>query len=96
VGCLENTLQGNDRSGTVDVNMNIAKAVELTLNNGKDMKTGRRVGPRTGDPRKFKNFDEFMAAFKKQLSALLKELIEIYNISDESRAAYQPTSISRP
>jgi pyruvate formate-lyase/glycerol dehydratase family glycyl radical enzyme len=91
VGCLENTLQGNDRSGTVDVNMNIAKAVELTLNNGKDMKTGQRVGPRTGDPRTFKNFDQFMAAFKKQLSALLKELIEIYNISDESRATYQPT-----
>jgi pyruvate formate-lyase/glycerol dehydratase family glycyl radical enzyme len=91
VGCLENTLQGNDRSGTVDVNMNIAKAVELTLNNGNDMKTGRRVGPRTGDPRRFKNFDQFMAAFKKQLSALMKELIEIYNISDESRSKYQPT-----
>jgi trans-4-hydroxy-L-proline dehydratase len=91
VGCLENTLQGNDRSGTVDVNMNIAKAVELTLNNGKDMKTGRRVGPRTGDPRKFKDFGRFMAAFKKQLSAIMKELIEIYNISDQWRATYQPT-----
>jgi pyruvate-formate lyase len=32
VGCLENTLQGDDRSGTVDVNLNIAKAVELALN----------------------------------------------------------------
>jgi pyruvate formate-lyase/glycerol dehydratase family glycyl radical enzyme len=91
VGCLENTLQGNDRSGTVDVNLNIAKAVELTLNNGKDMKTGQRVGPRTGDPRKFKTFDQFIAAFKKQLKAILIELIEIYNISDEWRARYQPT-----
>ncbi|GAG18027.1 unnamed protein product, partial [marine sediment metagenome] len=32
VGCLENTLQGCDRSGTVDVNLNIAKAIELTVN----------------------------------------------------------------
>ena len=37
VGCLENTLQGNDRSGTVDVNLNLAKAVELVF--------GRRPGP---------------------------------------------------
>jgi len=28
VGCLENTAQGKDRSGTVDVNVNLAKAVD--------------------------------------------------------------------
>jgi pyruvate formate-lyase/glycerol dehydratase family glycyl radical enzyme len=91
VGCLENTLQGNDRSGTVDVNINIAKAVELTLANGRDMKTGERAGPRTGDPRTFRDFDQFMAAFKKQLSSILGQLIETYNISDTWRALYQPT-----
>jgi formate C-acetyltransferase len=37
VGCLENTLVGNDRSSTVDVNLNFLKAVELTLGNGKDI-----------------------------------------------------------
>ena len=29
VGCLENTMVGNDRSGTVDNNLNLLKAVEL-------------------------------------------------------------------
>jgi len=29
VGCLENTMAGNDRSGTVDANLNLLKAVEL-------------------------------------------------------------------
>ena len=91
VGCLENTLQGDDRSGTVDVNMNIAKAVELTLNNGVDMLTGDRIGPRTGDPRKFKNFDQFMAAFKKQLLAIMELMIDIYNMDDELRSTYEPT-----
>ena len=42
VGCLENTLQGDDRSGTVDVNLNLAKAVELTLNDGRDLATGEQ------------------------------------------------------
>jgi hypothetical protein len=30
-GCLENTMVGNDRSGTVDANLNLLKAVELAL-----------------------------------------------------------------
>jgi formate C-acetyltransferase len=43
VGCLENTLAGDDRSGTVDVNLNLAKAIELTLNDGRDMATGHKL-----------------------------------------------------
>jgi formate C-acetyltransferase len=70
VGCLENTMAGNDRSGTVDNNLNILKAVELTLNDGRDLieysdpvwgKPYRIVqeGPRTGDPSTFTGFDQF-------------------------------------
>jgi len=90
VGCLENTLQGNDRSGTVDVNLNLAKAVELVLYNGRDQKTGKQVGPKTGDPRSFKSFDEFRRAYEKQTLALVEKLVEIYNLSDEIRARYEP------
>jgi len=36
VGCLENTMVGNDRSGTVDNNLNLLKAVELAMTGGKD------------------------------------------------------------
>ena len=49
VGCLENTMQGNDRSGTVDNNLNLLKAVELALNNGKDFHVF--VDPITGKKR---------------------------------------------
>ena len=37
VGCLENTMVGNDRSGTVDNNLNLLKAVELALTGGRDL-----------------------------------------------------------
>jgi len=90
VGCLENTLQGNDRSGTVDVNINLAKAVELVLYNGKDQETGRQVGPRTGDPRSFKHFEDFYKAYEKQTLHIMEKLIEIYNFSDEIRARFEP------
>ena len=37
VGCLENTMVGNDRSGTVDANLNLLKAVEFALTGGYHM-----------------------------------------------------------
>ena len=91
VGCLENTLQGNDRSGTVDVNLNIAKAVELALNDGRDVQTGKRVGPATGNPRGFADFPAFFAAFKAQLKALLERLIDCNNGADAIRVTLEPT-----
>jgi pyruvate-formate lyase len=74
VGCLENTMVGNDRSGTVDNNLNLLKAVELTLCNGYDMHpvvnpmTGlaekpQRHGPATGAPRAFETWEEFREAY---------------------------------
>jgi pyruvate-formate lyase len=91
VGCLENTLQGNDRSGTVDVNVNLAKAVELTLFNGKDQATGDRLGPKTGDVTSFKTWEQFRAAFEKQLKAMLDRFMEFYNYTDALRGGFEPT-----
>ncbi|OQB26541.1 MAG: Benzylsuccinate synthase alpha subunit [Chloroflexi bacterium ADurb.Bin180] len=90
VGCLENTLAGDDRSGTVDVNLNIAKAVELALNDGRDMGTGRQAGPRTGDPAAFTSFEALFEAFKVQLRHLLLRLIETNNLADQGRARWEP------
>jgi formate C-acetyltransferase len=90
VGCLENTLQGCDRSGTVDVNLNLAKAVELALNDGRDMATGKQIGPRTGDPAGFATFDDFLAAYKAQLAHLVGWIIRVNDIADRGRARYEP------
>lgn len=90
VGCLENTMQGNDRSDTVDVNINLAKAVELALNDGKDMSSGIQFGPKTGDPLGFKTFEDFMNAVKTQLKALVELLVNAGNMADTLRAKYQP------
>lgn len=91
VGCLENTMQGNDRSGTVDINLNLAKAIEYALNNGKDAATGEQVGASTGDPRSFNTYDDFVHAVKVQLDTLVDLLVEVGNEADTLRAKYQPT-----
>jgi len=90
VGCLENTMQGNDRSGTVDVNLNLAKAVELALNDGCDMATKKQIGPRTGAPESFATFDAFYAAFNRQLDAITDAMMEAAESADAVRAKFEP------
>jgi len=102
VGCLENTMVGNDRSGTVDCNLNLAKAVELVFTRGKDMHpvvdqiTGRPEpilsdGPDTRDPVKFKNFAEFQAAFAQQVHFCIQKITALYERGEALRALYHPT-----
>ena len=73
VGCLENTMVGNDRSGTVDCNLNLLKAVELALTGGYDLlpftdpMTGKtepvqRWGPDTGDATRFHDLGAVLEA----------------------------------
>jgi formate C-acetyltransferase len=90
VGCLENTSHGNDLSGTVDVNVNLAKAVELALNDGVCMVKGERIGPQTGDPTGFKDYAEFLDAVKIQLNDILMQTMDIYSAFDGLRAKFVP------
>jgi len=102
VGCLENTMQGNDRSGTVDCNLNLLKAVELTFTGGRDLLpavdpvTGkrdpvRRDGPATGDPARFADFEQFFQAYARQTAYLVRRIVELYEISEAARAEFAPT-----
>jgi pyruvate formate-lyase/glycerol dehydratase family glycyl radical enzyme len=91
VGCLENTLQGDDRSGTVDVNVNLAKAVEMVFFRGRDAATGKRIGPDTGKVENFSSWREFYSAFQRQLQALLDYMLSISDEADRIRAELEPT-----
>jgi len=102
VGCLENTMVGNDRSGTVDNNLNLLKAVELALNNGRDLlpvtdilsgkpEKIRQDGPATGDAEKFSTFEEFYEAYQEQTRYILKRCADLYETSESIRARYFPT-----
>lgn len=102
VGCLENTMCGNDRSGTVDNNLNLLKAVELALTAGYDLlpytdpMTGKtekpqRSGPDTGDPRQFTRWEQFWDAYAVQTAYIIAKCVEIYQQTDEIRARYYPS-----
>ena len=102
VGCLENTMVGNDRSGTVDANLNLLKAVELTLTGGYDLLpftdplTGKedklkRWGEATGDPTQFATWEQFWQAYAGQTRAIIHRIVELYEQSESLRARFAPT-----
>jgi len=59
--------------------LNMSAVMSLVLNNGVKPKgalgwgAGVQCGPKTGDPRGFKTFEEFFNAFKVQLAYAIKE-----------------------
>ena len=102
VGCLENTMVGNDRSGTVDANLNLLKAVELTLTGGYDLlpftdpMTGKvdevkRWGEVTGDTIQFENWEQFWQAYATQTRAIIRRIVALYEQSESLRARFAPT-----
>ena len=102
VGCLENTMVGNDRSGTVDNNLNLLKAVELTFTGGKDLLpfvdaiTGKKDkikqdGPSTGQATSFATWDEFWKAYVEQTHSIIRRCVDLYEASESIRATFCPT-----
>jgi len=102
VGCLENTMVGNDRSGTVDNNLNLLKAVELALTGGKDLlpyinpmtakeEVITQDGPATGDAADFKTWEEFWNAYAEQTGYIIQKCVEVYETSESLRAKFFPT-----
>jgi len=54
---------------------NTAKMVEYALSNGYDRVVNMQMGPKTGDSRKFKDFEELFAAWVKQMEWIMNILI---------------------
>jgi pyruvate formate-lyase/glycerol dehydratase family glycyl radical enzyme len=69
---------------------NLVKVLEITLNNGLDPRTGRKIGLETGDPAEFRSFDELLEAFKKQLNHFVNVKIKGNNIIERLYAEHLP------
>ena len=70
--------------------LNVPKILEVTLNNGINPVSGIRVGPETGDPVTFENFNELYSAFQKQLNYFVDLKMRVSNYIDRMFAKYAP------
>jgi formate C-acetyltransferase len=69
---------------------NLPKILEMTLHNGIDPRTGKQVGPLTGNPTVFETFDDFLDAYKRQLQHFIDIKIKGNNIIERINAKYMP------
>lgn len=70
--------------------LNVPKILEVTLNNGIDPLTGKKVGIETGNALEFKSFDELYQAFIKQLQYVVDLKMRVSNYIDRMFAKYAP------
>ncbi len=66
-GCTETMIAGLSNVGSLEGEVNLAKALELALYDGFDPTSGQQRGPHTGPFAEMKSFDDFLAAVKKQI-----------------------------
>jgi len=69
---------------------NLVKIFEITLNNGLDPRTGKKIGISTGAPAKFVSFEELFHAYEKQINYFVDIKIKGNNIIERLYAKYLP------
>ncbi len=89
-GCFETGTFGKE-AYILTGYFNIPKVLEITLNNGLDKRTGKRIGLETGDPTEFQSFEELFEAFKKQMRHFIDIKIRGNNIIEKLYATYMPS-----
>jgi pyruvate-formate lyase len=75
IGCIEITIPGKAYPHAVSNWINVAKCLELALNDGKDLLDGTQLGPRTGTLAEFAGMDDVLAAYTKQLETFAELVV---------------------
>ncbi|MBT3273941.1 MAG: hypothetical protein HN368_12365, partial [Spirochaetales bacterium] len=93
IGCYEPATDGKEAGCTMNIEINIAKTLELALHDGIDPLSGQQIGPHTGDPRSFENFEQMFDAFTGQLDFLLFSTIEYVGVHERHWPEINPSPL---
>jgi len=88
-GCVETGAFGTE-SYILTGYFNLTKIFEITLHNGTDPMTGKKIGLKTGNPQVFESFDELVEAYRKQVQYFADIKIKGNNIIDRVIASNIP------
>ena len=88
-GCVETGAFGKE-SYILTGYFNLPKVLEITLCNGTDPRTSKKIGIETGDPRTFTSFDQLQDAFKRQLKHFIDIKLRGNNIIERLYANSMP------
>lgn len=85
VGCVEPCIPGKQQALTAGGHLNTAKALELALNGGKSMISGKQIGLPTKAPSEFTCFDDLWAAYTEQIEYLAQLDVLATHLSGEAQ-----------
>ncbi|MFT8394034.1 MAG: glycyl radical protein [Liquorilactobacillus ghanensis] len=86
VGCVEPASQGKENSWCDAALFNLPKVLEIAMNNGR--LNGKDFGPKTGEFKDFKSFDEFLKAYVEQMKFCVSLLVRADNAVDYAHRKY--------
>ncbi|MBO4214899.1 MAG: glycyl radical protein [Bacteroidaceae bacterium] len=72
--------------------LNTPKILEITLNNGIDPMTGKKLGLETGDPRTFKTYEELYEAYHQQMVYFVNLKLAVNNYIERMFSLYAPAT----
>jgi len=88
-GCIETGCFGKE-AYILTGYLNVPKILELALNDGTDPLSASRIGPPTGNPAAFNNFEALYEAFDRQLQFIVDLKIRVNNYIERMYAACAP------
>ena len=89
-GCVETGAFGKE-AYILTGYFNLVKVLEITLNNGRDPRTGKTIGLATGNPAYFSSFDQLFEAFEKQLHHFIQIKIKGNQLIEQLYASTMPS-----
>ena len=92
-GCYEYAAEGTEIPCTCGAYVNMAKALELALNQGADMLSGQQIGPKTG---RINDYAELLEAVKAQLRSLLEKTMKVLRDYDGLMGQINPSLFMSP
>lgn len=88
LGCSEPVIDGKTNSWGNCGHINMAKCLELALNDGKCLLTGVQMGPRTGDAGAFSSIEEVKDAYRKQIEYFTDVMVKYDRVIDLCHTMY--------
>lgn len=93
VGCYEPTAFRKEVPCSCSGRINIAKAVELAVNNGFDMMINKNIGVSAENISRVKTFDEFMDLVLAEIKCFIENTIELINGYEQNYIKINPSPV---
>jgi formate C-acetyltransferase len=93
VGCVELSSQGKTLGWSDAAMFNLVKCLELALNDGRCLLTGKQLGPRTGFLPDYPSYKELEEAFATQIRHFLDRMTVACEFVEAAHQQYLPSAL---